>query len=300
MLGIDLMTGKTVLFDRKDVETELMPTFVPYVGATTNVDLNTKTLFNVSKLAIGLSATSSYSLDVNGKIAINGEQTIYNAGALNGNFVGTLYLGNGGGSLTSGAYYNMAMGKEALYSNTSGNTNVAIGVGAMYTNTTGEQNFGMGFHALYGNTSGQQNLGIGTYALVANTTGNYNVALGNVALFYNTIGSGNVSIGYDSGSFNKDWGTLTTNNYSVFIGYDSKAYANGDTNEVVIGYNADGKGSNTVVIGNSSITDTYLGGYINPVIGYKSTDGSIGATGSFTTADSKTVTVKNGLITNIA
>lgn len=34
--------------------------------------------------------------------------------------------------------------------------------------------------------------------------------------------------------------------------------------------------------------------------GYKSSDGSTGATGSFTSADGKTVTVKNGLITNIA
>jgi hypothetical protein len=33
--------------------------------------------------------------------------------------------------------------------------------------------------------------------------------------------------------------------------------------------------------------------------GYQSSDGSAGATGSFTTADSKTVTVKNGLITSI-
>lgn len=33
--------------------------------------------------------------------------------------------------------------------------------------------------------------------------------------------------------------------------------------------------------------------------GYKSSDGSVGATGSFTSADGKTVTVKNGLITNI-
>ncbi len=34
--------------------------------------------------------------------------------------------------------------------------------------------------------------------------------------------------------------------------------------------------------------------------GYKSSDGSAGTTGSFTSADSKTVTVKNGLITSIA
>lgn len=33
--------------------------------------------------------------------------------------------------------------------------------------------------------------------------------------------------------------------------------------------------------------------------GYKSSDGSAGATGSFTSADGKTITVKNGLITAI-
>jgi len=41
------------------------------------------------------------------------------------------------------------------------------------------------------------------------------------------------------------------------------------------------------------------GGYIKPVGGYKSVDGTSGATGTFTTADSKTVTVKNGIITGI-
>jgi hypothetical protein len=34
--------------------------------------------------------------------------------------------------------------------------------------------------------------------------------------------------------------------------------------------------------------------------GYNAADGSAGVSGSFTTADSKTVTVKNGIITAIA
>jgi hypothetical protein len=46
--------------------------------------------------------------------------------------------------------------------------------------------------------------------------------------------------------------------------------------------------------GNITTTGTIKGG------GYQSSDGSPGATGSFTTADGKTVTVKNGLITAIA
>jgi hypothetical protein len=66
-------------------------TYVPYTGATGDVNLNNKALFNVSKVAIGLGATSSYSLDVNGKIAINGTQTIYNAEAFGG-FIGSLFI----------------------------------------------------------------------------------------------------------------------------------------------------------------------------------------------------------------
>jgi hypothetical protein len=38
------------------------------------------------------------------------------------------------------------------------------------------------------------------------------------------------------------------------------AQASGDTNEIVIGYNAIGNGSNTATIGNSSLLRTYLTG----------------------------------------
>jgi len=44
--------------------------------------------------------------------------------------------------------------------------------------------------------------------------------------------------------------------------------------------------------------DNYLAGTVQAG-GYKSSDGSAGATGSFTTADLKTVTVKDGIITSI-
>ena len=41
------------------------------------------------------------------------------------------------------------------------------------------------------------------------------------------------------------------------------ASADGTDNEIVIGYNAIGKGSNTVTIGNSSITDNYFKGKVH-------------------------------------
>ena len=48
MIGIDLMSGRDILLDRKDVEVELTPwadnRYVPYTGAITNVDLGAQNL----------------------------------------------------------------------------------------------------------------------------------------------------------------------------------------------------------------------------------------------------------------
>ena len=46
----------------------------------------------------------------------------------------------------------------------------------------------------------------------------------------------------------------------MYIGNEAAASGSGATNEIAIGYAAVGNGSNSVVIGNSSITDVYLGG----------------------------------------
>ena len=47
-------------------------------------------------------------------------------------------------------------------------------------------------------------------------------------------------------------------NNSTFIGHDTRPSANSNTNEIVIGYNAIGNGSNTTTIGNSSTTKTFF------------------------------------------
>ena len=49
---------------------------------------------------------------------------------------------------------------------------------------------------------------------------------------------------------------------SVLIGSQSKPLAAGDTNEIVIGYNAVGNGSNTIQLGNSAITNVNTHGSI--------------------------------------
>jgi len=46
----------------------------------------------------------------------------------------------------------------------------------------------------------------------------------------------------------------------MFLGYDTRPLNNGETNQIVIGYTAVGSGSNTVTLGNTSITKTQLRG----------------------------------------
>jgi hypothetical protein len=89
-----------------------------------------------------------------------------------------------------------------------------------------------------------------------------NVALGYAAL-YNTTGSSNTAIGREAGRFIADGTTANTvTSNSVFLGYNTKALADSQTNQIVIGDTAVGLGSNTAILGNSSITKTQLQGNV--------------------------------------
>lgn len=72
---------------------------------------------------------------------------------------------------------------------------------------------------------------------------------------------------------------------SVYIGANTKVSALSVTNENVFGYNAIGSGSNTVTIGNSSITDNHFTGVVHtPTISHDARVGghtSVGA-GNYT------------------
>ena len=179
---------------------------------------------NVNK-RLGLGTTPAQALDVAGKIALNGTQIAYMPTA----YTGTLIIGDGGGSLDTGADYN-----------------TFVGIGAGFSNTTGRNNTANGYQSLY-----------------SNTTGSYNTANGMNSLYANTEGSQNFGLGYYSGSYIADGSTPNeTGSNNTFIGANTKALADGDTNETVIGNGATGIGSNTVVLGNDSITKTALKGDI--------------------------------------
>ena len=187
-------------------------------------------------------------------------------------------------------YSNTANGAYALRSNTTGGNNTAYGYIALYSNTTGGNNTANGMSALYSSKTGSNgtafgyesqkyandtatswtnyNTSVGYQALrgsttAADNTGNYNTALGYGTLLNVTSGGYNTAIGYNAGQFIADGSTAnTTSDYSVYLGSSTKASADDAQNEIVIGYDATGLGSNSVVLGNSSITTTALRGKV--------------------------------------
>jgi hypothetical protein len=183
------------------------------------------------------------------------------------------YYSGGAGNLTGTGGYNTANGFQALYSNTTGSGNSAQGYQALFSNTTGSGNSAQGDYALFSNTTGNYNSAQGGYALFSNTTGNANSAQGYNALNSNTTGSANSANGFDAlnsnttgtsnsaqgygaGQFISDGSTAnTTSSNSVYLGANTEAKADGDTNENVIGNAAIGYGSNTTTLGSPSIIE---------------------------------------------
>ena len=174
--------------------------------------------------------------------------------------VNELTIGKG----LNGVANNTALGKRTLFHNTTGNYNTAVGHEAGHNLTTGQYNTAIGQSAMFTATTAGQNTAIGVNALLLTTSGGSNVAVGLDTLQHITTGSSNTAIGYNAGSHITGGSTPnTTATNSVFIGRDSKAAADGQTNQIVIGQNAVGNGSNTATFGNTATTANYFTGSIN-------------------------------------
>tara|TARA_R100001463_G_scaffold120809_2_gene176959 strand:- start:513 stop:2471 length:1959 start_codon:yes stop_codon:yes gene_type:complete len=157
---------------------------------------------------------------------------------------------------------NTAIGASALRSMVTGTGNVAIGKNCMYLATGGDYNIAAGENSLKDNTTGDANTAIGSSAISDNTTGNFNTAMGYFSFGRNTTGAENVALGYIAGNIIKNSGGNNTNaNKSIYIGAQTKAGAANVTEEIVIGYQVEGNGSDTTTIGDMVSTQaTYLGG----------------------------------------
>ena len=210
---------------------------------------------------------------------------------------------------TSGLQNN-AIGNSALSANTSGSNNNANGANALKANTSGLQNNALGTRALEANTVSNYNIAIGQLALgknngsggliangvQPNNSGNANIAIGTLALSENTNGHSNIGIGY--GSLFTGTTDNTSASYVTALGYWSgKNNKNGSnntylgantesggsfTNSTALGNGASITASNTIQLGNSSITNVKTSGTITAgtipsgTITYPNVGGTIG------------------------
>ena len=128
---------------------------------------------------------------------------------------------------------------------------------------TGTFNIANGTDALISNTIGSSNTAIGKSSLRDNISGSVNTAVGSNSLRFKAAGDYNTAIGSDAGLVIGNGVDLNqTSNFSVYLGSNTKPLLNNQTNQIVIGYNATGAGSDTVTIGNTSITTTRLRGNV--------------------------------------
>jgi hypothetical protein len=233
---------------------------------------------NGTLTATNLNAASSGGIDINGSPVLTFPP----------NDTGGASIAIGIGAIAnnaSGGTYNVGIGTDALFENTTGIGGTAIGFLALEGNTTGSYNTVVGFDAFvspqtasgatvvgslaaYQATSGAtnitavgynalkadqgvRNVAVGYNALLSNTTGIDSVAVGANALTRNTTANDNVAIGTNalnqvvSGGFNTAFG-------------DNACYLATGSDNLCLGYNAGFNGSFLAPAGLSSGTHNIL------------------------------------------
>ena len=119
-----------------------------------------------------------------------------------------------------------------------------------------------GKDAGFANTNGGIWCALGAFAGASNVSGSSWTAVGVASGRYNITGSNWVTLGTQAGNKTTSGDYATDFSNSTYVGNNTHVSANGVVNENVFGYNADGKGENTVSIGNSAITDNYFIGNV--------------------------------------
>jgi len=174
-------------------------------------------------IGIGTS-TPAAELDVNGRIAQTGTGQ-------------SVFLGDGAGANDDlSANLNAFVGYQAGTNNTAGANNSATGYQSLYSNSTGNRNTANGVQALY-NSTANRNTANGYQALYNTTTGGKNTAVGYQTLLANTDGATNTAVGHGAFSLGTSW-----------------------SNSTALGYNAEPNASNTIMLGNGSVT--WIGGQV--------------------------------------
>ena len=239
---------------------------------------NTLVINHSSGSGIGLSITKGG----NGEgLYVNKTSGTGNAATIVGTLNATTLVKNGGtssqflkadGSVDSSVYLT-STSLDPLEFNITDRTVWNNGKGNVVTNTS------FGEFALRNNTTGDWNTSYGYQALTTNVGGSKNTAIGMNAISSAGSGSFNTAIGANAGALKFGGTILQIVDNSVFVGYNSRALDDNQTNQIVIGANANGNGSNSVTLGNDSITKTILKGNVG--IGTTSPTTKLAVNGNF-------------------
>ena len=94
--------------------------------------------------------------------------------------------------------------------------------------------------------------------------GNRNTLFGDSVLTETLLGSDNTAFGYQAGHFITGGVVdVTEANCLIAIGSNTRPLADSGTNEIIVGCNLTGNGSNTVTIGDANILNNYFNGDMN-------------------------------------
>jgi hypothetical protein len=240
-VGIGSSAGQLITTANKN-------TLVGYAAGSSNISSHGNTYIGY---AAGISATSNSNTLIGSEAGYNMSTAAQNT-----------FVGNSAGRAVTSGGTNTLIGYFSGYSLSTGSENVLIGNNIMAASSTASQNTIVG--AFAGNVlTANGNSYLGWYAGVSATTSTYNVGIGWGALQSITTGGSNTAIGARAGRFfGASTSANTTGTQGIFIGYETRASADGNTNETVIGYNVVGNGSNSVTLGNTSVTKTILQGNV--------------------------------------
>lgn len=190
----------------------------------------------------GVTVTDAGNVSTNGTLTVDGVATVNNRMVVSRG--GSVFIGGTttGQNQTGSDQRNVGIGELVLPSLTTGQNIVAIGRAAGFNLTNANEVMAIGAGAFVQATSNSRLTGVGTSAGANITTGTDIVAIGHSAGRYRGTGTD----------------THTSGSQGTYIGASARAEASGGTtNEIVIGYNAVGAGSNTATLGNTSLTGIY-------------------------------------------
>ena len=209
------------------------------------------------------------------------------------------------GSVNLGAY-NLTVNSLSIGVPSSGIQNTMFGYAPFVNGTPGDNNTAIGFATLQSLNGGNDNTAVGTNAIRqgaigGGATGSRNTALGSAALSNGNVPSDNTAIGYNTlsvvtGGANTAVGSgallaNTTGSNNTAIGYSANVGSGTLSNATAIGAGAIVAASNTIQLGNTSVTDVKTSGTLTAgAVTYPKTHGTSGQVLSTTGSGTLTFT----------